>query len=72
MGKVKAPKRLLVDARLASAPSWERMRAQGHTIEFQDFSGYDLVVSQIAQMCPDSRVEYVELKYKDIVKEVAK
>lgn len=71
MGKVKQPKKFLVDSRLEKVSSWKRMEAQGHTIHFQDFSGYDVIVSQIAQMCPDSRVEYVEKKYKEIIKELA-
>ena len=52
-------------------PSYDELRNQGHEITCLDFSGYDIIISDIAQMTPRTRLGYVVKKLKDIVKEVS-
>lgn len=70
MGKVRDPKRICLDAKFMTDPSYDELRNQGHEITCLDFSGYDIIISDIAQMTPRTRLGYVVKKLKGIVKEV--
>lgn len=70
MGKVREPKRILLDASLMAEPGYDELKAQGHRITCLDFSEYDIIISEKAQMTPRMRLPYVVKKLKEIVKEV--
>lgn len=72
MGKCKDPKWLLLDSCFAGTPEHLELESKGHTVNFMDFTDYDMVVSPVAQMTPPGRLAYVVKKLKDIVKDVAK
>ena len=72
VGKCKDPKVILIDSCFLGAREADELAEKGHTLEWYDLDGYDLIISPKAQMTPPSRLAYVVKKLKDIVKEVAK
>ena len=70
MGKVREPKRLVIDGCFHGTPEVLALEAQGHDITYVDFHYCDLIISPKAQMTPPGRLAYVVKKLKDIVKEV--
>lgn len=72
MGKVREPKRICLDAKFMTEPGYDELKAQGHNITCWDFSDFDIVISDIAQMTPRGRLPYVVKKLKEIVKEIVK
>ena len=72
MGKVREPKRLILDKDFEGTPEALELLGQGHLLYFVSYDHVDLIISPKAQMTPPSRLAYVVKKLKDIVKEVAK
>jgi hypothetical protein len=70
MGKCKDPKVILIDSCFLGAREADELAEKGHTLEWYDLDGYDLIISPKAQMTPPGRLAYVVKKLKEIVKEV--
>lgn len=70
MGKVREPKRLMLDKDFEGTPEALELLGQGHLLYFVSFDHVDLIISPIAQMTPMGRLGYVVKKLKEIVREV--
>ena len=71
MGKCKDPKVIWVDDCFVPSPEIDELVAKGHSINWINTDGIDLLISPKAQMTPIGRLGYVVKKLKDIVKEVS-
>ena len=70
MGKCKDPKVIWVDDCFVTSPEIDELVAKGHSINWINTDGIDLLISPKAQMTPPGRLAYVVKKLKEIVKEV--
>lgn len=70
MGKCKDPKVIWVDDCFVASPEIDELAAKGHSINWINTDGIDLLISPKAQMTPVGRLGYVVKKLKEIVKEV--